>query len=164
MDQGELTLADVEASIAATLNPLREQLRLVEGRERLLLADLQTTREMKTRLQSTLRKLDPSMPRPGPKSPSPLRGGPKAERHRQAVAATRKAIEQIAPDNPDGFVRARVYEQLKADGVPIGDGRLGDIMNELHAAGYLTLHKLVNGGAKSFLLTEGIANGSRPSN
>lgn len=163
MDQDTVTLADVEASIAATLDPLRQQLRAVESRERLILSDLIATREVKARLQSTLRKLDPSMPGPGRRKGQ---GGQpqtmsqrKATAERLATVAARKAIAEVAAANPDGFTRTKIGTQMKADGNPIGDVRLARIIDGLHSSGELTLHKIVTGGNKSYLRTEDL-NGS----
>lgn len=152
-DEG-LTLLDIEASIASVIDPLKQQLTAIESRERLILSDLEETRAMKARLISTLRKLDPSMPRPGKKVKKHHNGNGRGVPADAVMAVVRDAVDKVAPNNPDGFTRARVGEQLKADGVPMGDNRQKEAMEELHASGYLTLHKLVTGGNKSYKRTE----------
>jgi hypothetical protein len=165
MVSSDLSMQDVEASIAATIAPLKAQLSLVEGKERLILDELTSIREMKARLLSTLRKLDPDMPGPGkPKKKQTGRGthirngGVAAE---QVLATVREAVDKVAPNNPDGFTRSRVTEQLKEDGIAMGDARQKEAIEELHASGYLTLHKLVTGGNKSYKRTEDLDDSAR---
>jgi hypothetical protein len=120
---------------------------------------------MKTRLLVTLRRLDPTMNRPGPKKKAAANGDyGKEGRHREAVAAAKKAIDELAAagETADGFTRTRVHSQMKVDGFPIGDARLIKVMDELHSSGYLTLHKLVTGGNKSFKRTEDLNGQPRP--
>jgi len=154
-------LDEIEAKLQESIRPWREQLRVVEARERIILADLDATRAVKQRLISTLRKLDPNAhdlgKKPGPKK---SHSNGKADRHREAVVAAKKAIDKVAPNQPDGFTRTRIHDQLKADGFPIGDVRLIAAVEELHSSGYLTLHKLVTGGNKAYRRTEDLANGS----
>lgn len=155
MAEEGLTLLDIENEIAAVINPLKAQLKRVESRERLILSDLEETREMKSKLISTLRKLDPDMPRPGKKAAAKKQNGNGRGVPLDAVlAVVRDAVDKVAPNNPDGFTRARIGEQLRADGVPMGDQRQKEAMEELHSSGYLTLHKLVTGGNKSYKRTE----------
>lgn len=160
MDENAPTLADVDAAIAATLQPLRDQLRTVEARERLIVADLKQTREVKARLSSTLRKLDPTMPGPGRTAASKRNGHPPTDA--ETIETVKRAIEEIRADNPDGFVRTRIFDQLRRQGYAIGDNRLARAVEDLHHSGYLTLHKLGTGGSKIYKLTEDISNGSRP--
>jgi len=162
------TLADVEAEIAGLTEPLRHQLRVVEGRERLILADLEETRAVKSRLLATLRKLDPTVQRPGPKKKGTTGTGPaqKEARRREAVAEAKKAIDQLAAKGgEDGFTRTAVHTQMKLNGIAIGEARVGEAVASLHESGYLTLHKLVTGGNKSYKRTEDLSNGDpRPAN
>jgi hypothetical protein len=157
MVSSDISMHDVEAAVAATIQPLKEQLKLVEGRERLILQDLQATREMKAVLVSMLRKIDPTMPRPGKKVKQSRNGGVNSD----TVNTVRKYVDLIAPENPDGFTRSRVLERMKADGAGFGDKRMIQGMDALHASGYLTLHKLVTGGNKSFKRTEDLDDSAR---
>lgn len=155
MAEETLTLQAVEDEIASVISPLKEQLKRVESRERLILSDLDETRAMKARLLSTLRKLDPSMNGPGrKKKAAKLNGNGRGVPADTVLQVVRVAVDKVAPANPDGFTRARIGEQLKADGVPMGDNRQKEAVEELHSSGYLTLHKLVTGGNKSYKRTE----------
>lgn len=167
------TLEEIQAAIStareAALAPLREQLKIVEARERLISSDLEETRELRKLLLRELRKLDPSMSRPGPKGKKAAgMNGTSANaeaRHREAVAAAIVAINQVAWENPDGFTRTAVHSQMKANGVGVGDARMIRVMDELHSGGMITLHRLVTGGNKAFKRTEDISNGEpRPAN
>lgn len=162
------TLDDVEAAMAAAIEPLREQLRMVEGRERLIQADLTATREVKNRLLQTLRRLDPAMSRPGPKARSGGSNTPAAvaKRRREATEAAKVAIDSVASERDGGEVtKSAVYETLKRSGQPIGQGTIGTIMETLHESGYLTLHRLGTGGHKIYKRTEDMSNGEpRPAN
>lgn len=165
MPNDVLTLADVEAAVSAVVQPLREQLRLVEGRERLILADLAETREMKSRLLQTLRKLDPSMTtgKPGPKPGSNGHVAP-AKFDQRIVDEVQTYVDKVAPLNPDGFTRTRVHKAMQEDGHGLGDKRVVMAMEALHTSGYLTLHKLVTGGNKSYKRTEDLNGEPRPAN
>lgn len=157
-----VTLDAIEASIAealaASLAPLREQLAQVEARERLIAADLEATRAVKTRLVKALRKLDPAMPGPGRKVVAAGKNG-NAKRDADTVEAAKRAIDQISKDNPEGFTRTRVHTQMKINGMAIGDKRVQAAIDQLHDSGYLTLHKIVVGGNKAYKRTEDL-NGS----
>lgn len=163
VSESPVSLETVRSEVRGLIEPLKAQLKMVESRERFILNDLAATREIKAELISTLRKLDPDMPRPGKKKghkhngngSSNGRGVPSSE----VMEVVRKAVDEVAAKNPDGFTRARVNEQLREDGVPMGDARQKAAIEELHASGYLTLNKLVTGGNKQFKRTEDL-NGS----
>jgi hypothetical protein len=159
VSESPVSLEAVRSEVRGLIEPLKAQLKMVESRERFILNDLQATREIKAELISTLRKLDPDMPRPGKKKKGAATSNGRGLPSNEVMEVVRKAVDEVAVKYPDGFTRARVGEQLKEDGVPMGDARQKAAIEELHNSGYLTLHKLVTGGNKSFKRTEDL-NGS----
>jgi hypothetical protein len=153
------SLQDVEAAVSAAIEPLRQQLKAVEGRERMILADLEQTRAAKARLVSTLRKIDPDMPRPGKKKQPASTDYGVAERRRAATVEARKAIDKLAAKGA-GITKNATYEQLKADGKSYGLGTVSSVVDDLHQSGHLTLDRLGTGGHKIYKRTEDLSNGS----
>lgn len=168
MNDSPLTMADVEAAVASVIEPLRQQLAAVESRERLILNDLEATRAMKGRLLQTLRKLDPSITRPGPKkngaatSSSPAAT---AKRRREATEAAIAAIDKVAATNEAGEVtKNSIRAQILETGTAMGQSRVSAVVDELHANGYLTLYRTGTGGHKIYRRTEDLNGESRPAN
>lgn len=142
-------------TLDATLQPVRDQLALVDDEIARLSKELTAVRNVRQDLARVLRAADPDTPRPGIKHGQKLKtasGKGVSEERREAVHAWLLAHIR----NGETFYASALVTRPDWDESKLGtQSNLAKSLNSLHDQGLITLDRLGKGGAKHFKLARG---------
>jgi hypothetical protein len=152
--------AEARESLARAVEPLRLNLSEIETKIAEVEAERSTLFAARREVKLMLAKLLP----PTAAKPSSRRANvTKAMRERAAekrngnATLVRNFIDLHAAKYKEGLTAAQVHRDIKAengDGT-IGPGQVKEIVESLHAAGFLRADKKIRGGAMRYKLVEG---------
>jgi len=155
-------VAGVRSTLTDMVMPLREQLRLIEGRLEILSAEAAALRAAKADAEAVLRRLDPTFaPVTAAKGASGGNAARTERQHTERLAAVRMVLSADADELRNGFTTNLLIEKVKKRGlIGMTHSTAERVMDELRESGEIRLDRVTRGGGQSYMLIGANGNGS----